>query len=95
MDGKTNEITRFAPLLDQISDLRDHVVPVEGRAGGGSEDEAVSRRLALAFVVDGERGEVPGTPQRSAICSRIMPRSDSSDTKLCRDSRRDGDWSST
>ncbi|WP_320065522.1 ISAs1 family transposase [Micromonospora sp. RTGN7] len=26
VDGKTNEITRFAPLLDQISDLRDTVI---------------------------------------------------------------------
>lgn len=29
VDGKTNEITRFTPLLDQISDLRDTVVTVD------------------------------------------------------------------
>ncbi|MEO3745477.1 ISAs1 family transposase [Plantactinospora sp. B5E13] len=29
VDGKTNEITRFAPLLDQISDLRDTVVTAD------------------------------------------------------------------
>ncbi|MGS2620091.1 ISAs1 family transposase [Micromonospora sp. LZ34] len=29
VDGKTNEITRFAPLLDQISDLRDTVITVD------------------------------------------------------------------
>jgi predicted transposase YbfD/YdcC len=29
VDGKTNEITRFAPLLDQISDLRDVVVTAD------------------------------------------------------------------
>jgi predicted transposase YbfD/YdcC len=29
VDGKTNEITRFAPLLDQISDLRDTIVTVD------------------------------------------------------------------
>lgn len=27
VDGKTNEITGFTPLLDQISDLRDTVIP--------------------------------------------------------------------
>ena len=29
VDGKTNEITRFAPLLDQISDLRDTVITAD------------------------------------------------------------------
>jgi predicted transposase YbfD/YdcC len=29
VDGRTNEITRFAPLLDQISDLRDTVITVD------------------------------------------------------------------
>ena len=29
VDGKTNEITRFAPLLDQIGDLRDTVITVD------------------------------------------------------------------
>src|SRR3954451_15507600 len=29
VDGKTNEITRFAPLLDQIGDLRDTIVTVD------------------------------------------------------------------
>jgi len=29
VDGKTNEITRFAPLLDQISDLRDAVITAD------------------------------------------------------------------
>jgi predicted transposase YbfD/YdcC len=29
VDGKTNEITRFAPLLDQISDLRGTVITVD------------------------------------------------------------------
>ncbi|WP_243639528.1 ISAs1 family transposase [Micromonospora sp. MW-13] len=29
VDGKTNEITRFAPLLDQLSDLRDTVVTAD------------------------------------------------------------------
>jgi predicted transposase YbfD/YdcC len=29
VDGKTNEITRFAPLLDQISDLHDTVVTAD------------------------------------------------------------------
>ncbi|MEV0431571.1 ISAs1 family transposase [Micromonospora sp. NPDC050495] len=29
VDGKTNEITRFQPLLDQLGDLRDTVVTVE------------------------------------------------------------------
>jgi hypothetical protein len=29
VNGKTNEITRFAPLLDQISDLRDTVVTAD------------------------------------------------------------------
>jgi predicted transposase YbfD/YdcC len=29
VDGKTNEITRFGPLLDQISDLRDTIVTVD------------------------------------------------------------------
>jgi predicted transposase YbfD/YdcC len=29
VDGKTNEITRFAPLLDQVGDLRDTVVTVD------------------------------------------------------------------
>jgi hypothetical protein len=30
VDGKTNEITRFGPLLDQLGDLRDVVVTVDG-----------------------------------------------------------------
>ncbi|MET7952274.1 ISAs1 family transposase [Micromonospora sp. NPDC005324] len=30
VDGKTNEITRFAPLLDQIGDLRDTVITADG-----------------------------------------------------------------
>jgi predicted transposase YbfD/YdcC len=29
VDGKTNEITRFGPLLDQIGDLRDTVITVD------------------------------------------------------------------
>ena len=29
VDGKTNEITRFAPLLDQVRDLRDTVITVD------------------------------------------------------------------
>nr|WP_243707901.1 ISAs1 family transposase [Micromonospora sp. KC606] len=29
VDGKTNEITRFAPLLDQIGDLRDTVITAD------------------------------------------------------------------
>jgi predicted transposase YbfD/YdcC len=29
VDGKTNEITRFVPLLDQISDLRDTVITAD------------------------------------------------------------------
>ncbi|MDT0528620.1 ISAs1 family transposase [Micromonospora sp. DSM 115977] len=29
VDGKTNEITRFAPLLDHISDLRDTVITAD------------------------------------------------------------------
>ncbi|MGA3538130.1 transposase [Micromonosporaceae bacterium DT194] len=29
IDGKTNEITRFAPLLNQISDLRDTVITAD------------------------------------------------------------------
>jgi hypothetical protein len=29
VDGHTNEITRFAPLLDQIGDLRDTVITVD------------------------------------------------------------------
>jgi hypothetical protein len=29
VDGKTNEITRFGPLLDQISDLRDTVITAD------------------------------------------------------------------
>ncbi|MCX4458102.1 hypothetical protein OG585_36820 [Streptomyces sp. NBC_01340] len=29
VDRKTNEITRFAPLLDQISDLRGTVITVD------------------------------------------------------------------
>ncbi|WP_320064842.1 ISAs1 family transposase [Micromonospora sp. RTGN7] len=29
VDGKTNEITRFAPLLDQIGDLRDAVITAD------------------------------------------------------------------
>ena len=29
VDGKTNEITRFAPLLDQLSDLRDTVITAD------------------------------------------------------------------
>src|SRR3954471_24122799 len=29
VDGKTNEITRFAPLLDQLGDLRDTVITVD------------------------------------------------------------------
>ncbi|MEV6813478.1 ISAs1 family transposase [Micromonospora sp. NPDC051296] len=29
VDGKTNEITRFTPLLDQISDLRDTVITAD------------------------------------------------------------------
>ncbi|MEV0733601.1 ISAs1 family transposase [Polymorphospora sp. NPDC050346] len=29
VDGKTNEITRYAPLLDQISDLRDTVITAD------------------------------------------------------------------
>ena len=29
VDGKTNEITRFAPLLDQISDLHDTVITAD------------------------------------------------------------------
>lgn len=33
VDGKANEITRFAPLLDQISDLRDAVVTADAMRG--------------------------------------------------------------
>jgi hypothetical protein len=29
VDGHTNEITRFAPLLDQIGDLRDTVITID------------------------------------------------------------------
>jgi hypothetical protein len=29
VDGKTNEITRFRPLLDQIGDLRDTVITAD------------------------------------------------------------------
>ena len=29
VDGKTNEITRFQPLLDQIGDLRDTVITAD------------------------------------------------------------------
>ncbi|GIF78592.1 hypothetical protein Asi02nite_81100 [Asanoa siamensis] len=54
MDGKTNEITRFRPMLEQTGDLRDAVVTADAlhepfRRGGDGVGGLVRRRVGAPY----------------------------------------------
>jgi hypothetical protein len=53
VDGKTNEITRFAPLLDQISGLRDTVITADALHCQREHVTYLAQRGALLAGVGG------------------------------------------